>query len=121
MKKIWIACFLIVAFAFAAAAADVAGKWTAQVPGRGGDPVTTNITLQVDGAKLTGTISTPQGETKIEDGKVDGDKISFVTNVNFGGNAVKIIYKGTVSGAEIKFTREREGGQAREFVAKRPS
>ena len=29
---------------------------------------------------------------------------------NFGGNEVKILYKGKVAGDEIKFTREMQGG-----------
>jgi hypothetical protein len=36
---------------------------------------------------------------------------------------VKLIYKGKISGDEIKFTRQREGGegQGAEFTAKRGS
>jgi hypothetical protein len=37
------------------------------------------------------------------------------------GNSIKVIYKGKVSGDEIKFTRMREGGNQppTEFTAKR--
>jgi hypothetical protein len=57
----------------------------------------------------------------ISDGKVNGNKISFNVVMSMGGNEMKMVYKGTVDGEQIKFTREREGGEGRkqEFVAKR--
>jgi hypothetical protein len=41
--------------------------------------------------------------------------------MEFNGNTMKLVYKGTVSGDEIKFSRTRDGGegQAQEFTAKR--
>ena len=104
-----------------AVAADVSGKWTAQVPGRGGQMNESTFTFKVDGDKLTGTVSGRQGEIPISDGKVSGDDISFTTTVSRGGNEFKVNYKGKVSGDEIRFTRVREGGQGQpaEFTAKR--
>ena len=112
---------LCLAFAGVLSAADVDGKWVAQVPGRGGETRETTFTFKADGAKLTGNMATQMGETPISDGKVEGDKLSFTVNVNFGGNEIKLLFKGTVAGGEIKFTRQREGGQgqAQEFTAKR--
>jgi hypothetical protein len=75
--------------------------------------------FKADGAKLTGTVTTQFGETPIENGQVSGDEISFEQNLEFGGNAMKFLYKGKVAGDEIKFTRAREGGEPREFTAKR--
>jgi hypothetical protein len=104
-------------------AADINGKWTAQIPGRDGQTQETTITLKVEGDKLTGSISGRQGDTPIADGKVSGDEISFTVTRERQGATVKQIYKGKVSGDEIKFTRSNEGGQGNrppvEFVAKR--
>jgi hypothetical protein len=101
-------------------AADVAGKWTAQVPGREGQTREATFTFAVDGETLTGTVSAPMGELPISEGTVKGDAIAFATVANFNGNEFKILYKGTVAGDEIKFTRQREGGErVAEFVAKR--
>lgn len=97
------------------AAADLAGKWTGEIPRRGGETATGTFVFKVDGSSVTGTMTTPQGEVKLEDVKFSGDQLSFSTT---GGNA-KILFKGTVSGDSIKMTREREGGQAREFTLKR--
>jgi hypothetical protein len=111
-------------FAIAAYAADVTGKWTAEVPGRGGNMQTNTFVLKQDGAKLTGTVDGGRGgPAEISDGKVDGDNISFVRTVSFGDNTFKMVYKGKVSGAEIKFTRTIEGGPGdappTEFTAKK--
>ena len=110
-------------FVVTAAAADVSGKWTAQVPGRGGETRETTFNFKVDGDKLTGTMSGMQGaEIAIADGKVSGDEISFSTTMSMGGKGdIKMLFKGKVAGSEIKFTREREGGQGRtqEFTAKK--
>src|SRR5215813_954309 len=106
--------FLIVCFAFAALtavwAADVTGKWTAQVPGQNGQTRETTFNLKADGDKLTGTVSGRQGDTPISDGKVSGDDISFTVVRNFQGNDIKLVYKGKVKGDEIAFTVNREGG-----------
>jgi hypothetical protein len=107
-------------FAAAALAADVTGKWTGDMPGRGGDTTPTTFTFKAEGDKLTGSMTGPQGDIAIKDGKVAGDQISFNTTLEFNGNSIKLVYKGTVAGDQIKMTREREGsGQPREFTVKR--
>jgi hypothetical protein len=93
----------------AALAADVTGKWVAQIQGRQGSSETT-FNFKQDGTKLTGTIGTQRGENPISEGKVEGDNISFVQTMSMGGNEMKFVYKGKISGDEIKFTREMEGG-----------
>ncbi len=97
-------CLTLVAIA--AYAADVTGKWTAQVPGRGGQVREVTFNLKAEGDQLTGTVSGPRGDAPISDGKIDGDTISFTQVMNFNGNEMKILYKGKVSGDEIKFTRK---------------
>jgi hypothetical protein len=117
--------FLSVCFVFAALslawAADVDGKWTAQVPGRGGQTRETTFTFKAEGEKLTGTVSGMQGDNPISDGKISGDEISFTVKLNFQGNEITLLYKGKVSGEEIKMTRSRQGGDqpGQEFTAKK--
>jgi hypothetical protein len=102
---------------------DVSGKWTAQVPGRDGQPQETTFTFTVEGDKLTGAVSGRQGDTPIADGKISGDEISFTVTRERQGNVIKQLYKGKVSGDEIKLTRSVEGGQGNrppvEFTAKK--
>lgn len=114
------ACFVLMA-ASLVWAADVTGKWTAQVPGRGGQTRETTFNFKAEGSKLTGTVSGMQGDNPISDGKIEGDNISFTVAVSFNGNEFKFLYKGQVAGDEIKFARTREGGNQppQEFTAKR--
>ena len=109
---------LLTAYVFAA---DVSGKWTADVVGRNGQTQATTFVFKVEGEKLTGTVSGRAGENPISDGTVKGDEIAFSVAVNFNGNDMKLVYKGKVAGEEIKMTRTREGAgvPALEFTAKR--
>ena|SRR5580692_6346719 len=108
--------------AMTASAADVAGKWVGQMPTRNGDTREATFNLKADGDKLTGTMSGPGGDIEIKDGKVSGNDISFKVPLEFNGNSFVLIFKGTISGDQIKFTRGREGAeQTQEFTAKRAS
>ena len=105
-------------FAITAFAADVTGKWTAQVPGRNGNQDVT-FTFSQAGGSLTGTVTNPNGEQQISEGKVDGDNVSFVVSFEARGNTIRQEYKGTVAGSEIKFTRSGGRGNPIEFTAKK--
>jgi hypothetical protein len=115
------AAALVLAGTLVAQAADITGKWTAQVPGREGQMRETNFTFKVEGEKLTGTTTGMGGDVAITDGTIKGDAIAFSVVANMQGNEVKILYKGTITGEEIKFTRQREGSDRppAEFVAKK--
>jgi hypothetical protein len=122
MRKLATLGFLLGLLAFAALAADVSGKWVAQVPGRGGQTRESTFNLKADGENLTGTVSGPRGkEMEIAEGKITGDEISFSQTMEFNGNTMKFLYKGTIAGDTIKFTRTRDGGEGngQEFIAKR--
>lgn len=118
-KRTLILLCLALALAMVCSAADVTGKWTAQVPGREGQTRETTFEFKASGAALTGTMSGRGEPAPIADGKVDGDKISFTVTREFGGNTMKWTFTGTISGDEIKMKREGGQGEPREFVAKR--
>jgi hypothetical protein len=120
-RLIVLAVVLVLAGMTVAWAANVDGKWVAQVPGQGGQTRETTFTFKAEGAKLTGTVSGRQGEVPISDGTIKGDDISFTQTFNAQGNSIKLIYTGKVSGDEIKMTRKRDGGDqpGTEFTAKR--
>jgi len=118
MKRLSFLVLLSLLMIIPAFSADVDGTWTATVSGRRG-PQDYTFTFKADGATLTGTVGTQFGDTDILDGKIDGDKISFVQKLDFGPG-ITINYTGVVSGAEIKMTREVQGrGGPSEFVAKK--
>jgi hypothetical protein len=121
MKTTFVAVFaLLGAFVFTAAAADVTGKYSAEVPGRQGATQTTTFNLKADGSTLSGTVTNPRGDMPIADGKVDGDTISFTTTMKMGDNEMKLTYTGKVKGDSIEFSRTREGAdQSQKFTAKK--
>lgn len=107
---------MVVVSAFAA---DVTGKWKGESEGPNGQKRETTFTFEATGSTLTGTVLGGRGgESKIEDGKIDGDNISFSVTRSMGGNDVKVQYKGTVAGDEIKFT-VTAGERSFDLVAKR--
>ena len=122
-KRMWFVLMMMALCALVAFAADVTGKWTAQVPGRNGTSEWT-FNFKVDGETLTGTVTVPFGggmEQEITEGKVSGDDISFATVFQGPNGEFRMNYKGKVKGDEIEFTREMPGGQfpASNFTAKK--
>ena len=123
MKKrvLFLSACLVLAAISMAWAADLNGKWVAQVPGRNGQTRETTFNFKVEGKTLTGTVSGMQGDNPISDGTVNGDDVSFTVVASFNGNEVKLLYKGKAAGDELKLTRTRQGGDqpGLEFTAKR--
>ncbi len=118
MKTTLLALLAFFCLTFAALAADVDGKWTAEVPGRGGNTMTMTFTFKADGSNLTGTVANQMGENPISNGKIDGDKISFDQTISFNGNERTFKYTGTVKSDSIELTRE--GGRGPQtFTAKK--
>ena len=95
---------LIALLATAALAADVSGKWKAEFKTPDGQTFETNFDFQVSGGSLNGTVSSQMGESKISEGTVNGDEISFVVVRKREDNEFKMNYKGKVSGDEMKLT-----------------
>ena len=85
-------------------AADIDGKWTAQVQGRNGTQTQT-LTLKADGSTLTGSMEGGRGgAVEISNGMIDGNNVSFTVVREFRDNKITQEYKGTLSGSELKLT-----------------
>ena len=64
------------------------------------------FTFKADGGKLSGeTVSDMMGKSLIENGKIDGDKLSFQIKIKFQNQEMLIQYKGSVSGNKIRLVR----------------
>ena len=118
MKKLALAVMFLALASVSALAADFNGKWSGDVTTPRGTQTLT-FDFHVDGAKLTGKVTSPRGDTDITNGKVDGDNISFDTVLNFNGNEFTITYTGKADGDTIKFTRAMGDRGSSDFVAKR--
>jgi hypothetical protein len=95
--------------AASALAADVDGKWSGEIETPGGD-VSQDFTFKASGTKLTGSLAGPEGKaTAIQNGKIEGAKISFTAVVNFNGDTFTVKYTGVVEKARIKLTGDTGG------------
>ena len=111
--------FAVTVPAFAASvldlrAAGIDGKWQAEVPGRDG-PVPVTFNLKAEGQTLTGSISADViGDTEIQEGKVDGEAVSFVQVLARGQRQIRFQYEGKLAGDSLELTRTlvRPGGRA---------
>lgn len=118
MKRI---LFLALMSVIGLVAAEVDGTWKGSTEGPNGK-IERTFVFKAEGTKLTGeTTSSMMGKSTIEDGKIDGDNLSFHITVKFQDNEMKLNYKGKVSGDEIHMTAEMAGGggQSLEWVVKK--
>src|SRR5262245_13152736 len=113
-----------IALPLAILAADVTGTWKSEFDSQIGQQKYT-FTFKHEGTNLTGKANSEVGgqkrETDLKEGKVDGEKISFVEMLNFQGNDLRITYTGKLSAStnEINFTREVGEFAKEEIIAKR--
>jgi len=102
----------------AAPTADINGTWTTAFDSQVGRQTYT-YTISVAGGTLTGHAKSNLGEGDIR-GTVDGDKVTFVENLNYQGQALAITYTGQiVSADEMKFKRDVAGQGGEEFTLAR--
>ena len=101
-------------------AADITGKWTAKFATQVGDQEYTYEFVQ-KGTTLTGTATgSLTGKSQIAEGKVDGDKISFIENATYMDMPLRFEYTGTItSNDEIKLQRKLMDFAAEDLVARR--
>jgi len=103
-----------------ALAADITGTWKASFDTQIG---TQSYTYEfvVKDTTLTGKLQSNMGAAgEIKQGKIEGDKVSFVEVFTFEGNEIQITYTGKItSNDEIKFTRQVADFATEELVAKR--
>jgi hypothetical protein len=113
----FLSIFIFLTLAVAAKAGDISGKWIVTV-----DNVDVEMVFKVDGSILTGTVYNPlSGETKIKEGKIDGDKFSFIVTPKIAGqNDMRILWRGVVEGDVLRLTRVIAGGRTTQVVGMRP-
>ena len=109
MKQIVAMALGLLLLAAPAFAHDADGKWEGMVDTpMGAIPV--GFTFKTDGAMLSGTSLGPDGAgIPIKNGKVDGAKISFSVDLDFGGMAITLNYVGTASPDKIAFSGDFMG------------
>ena len=111
-RRLFVVAAALALFALPLAAqTGVAGKWNASVDTpQGAFALVFEFIVDAAG-KLTGTLQNEFiGSVPIQDGKVNGNDISFKLSIDGGPNgAMNIGYKGTVKGDELSLTSKFEG------------
>jgi hypothetical protein len=119
IRRILAAAAVLAFMPLAALAADISGTWATSFDSQVGVQAYT-YTFVVKGADVTGTFKSANGAGAITEGKLAGDKLTFVENMDYQGQALRIVYTGTVVSAdEIKFSRDVGGQGGESFTAKR--
>lgn len=130
MRKLWTVLLMALCLGAVALAAGIDGKWVAEqkMQGRGGQErtVINTFDLKSSGGTLTGSMSVDFGmgeprTSKIEDGKIDGNSVSFTTTMETPRGSMKSTWSGTLDGDSLKLTSKMEGSDRppREVTAKR--
>ena len=102
--------------AIQADASGISGTWTTSFDSQVGKQTYTYV-FKVEGGKLTGHSKSNFGESDLI-GTADKDKVTFVENLDYQGQALAITYTGqVVSADEIKFKRDVAGQGGEEFTA----
>jgi hypothetical protein len=122
MKRGLVLSALVALLATLLFSADVTGKWKGLFAGGDRDRELT-FDFAAKGETLAGTVSGMLDHPlEIKDGKIQGDAVTFCIQSEYQGQAVKLIYKGQVSGTEIRFrVGNEEGTWGTEILAKKSS
>ena len=92
-----------------ALAADIDGKWKGQIEGADEETV---FQLKAEGSSVTGWMSGPGGQKhSISKGELKADELSLTIASEWQGSPITLLFKGKISGSEIKGTLGTEGGE----------
>ena len=119
-QKYFIVVLLLLITVSGAIAADISGKWAAAIDTMIGQ-MNWSFTFKLDKTKLSGSATYSGKEVALENGKVEGEAISFVENRDMEGlGPTRIEYTGKIISAdEIQFHRKLGEIAEEDFVAKR--
>jgi hypothetical protein len=88
--------------------AEIAGKWSATVKYDWGDTYKETFDFELDGPELSGTAGFLTAPRAIREGKIAGNRITFITKTHSSMNSVEYeethSYKGTIESDGIHFT-----------------
>ena len=113
----------------AAQATGIDGRWTAQPTvvskkASGKQAPTYTLDLKSQDGKLTGTVTIDAGKKvrpqAIENGKVDGDRVTFTTHTRNKKSEATFQWAATLNGDRLTGTRSKDGvKRGQRFIARR--
>ncbi|MEP6728471.1 MAG: glycoside hydrolase [Bacteroidota bacterium] len=110
-RKITTTVALVLSFmvCLAFALSDLNSKWTGSLKTPDGNEIPLSFTFKVDGDKLSGTGTGPNGEIPITDGKVKGADFTF--NLNINGSDITHVCKYYSAGDSVSVNVDFNGGK----------
>ena len=87
---------------------NISGNWELMVEAMG-QKLSISLNLTQNGEKIFGKLESPMVEGSVEEGKVNGNKLSASAKAEFQGRKVELKIKGTVDGESIKGTMSTAG------------
>src|SRR5687767_9312715 len=110
MRNYFVPVLVLLASAFAIAAADVTGTWKGTLTPENRDPGSALVILKQTGDMVTGTGGQDEGDRhEITNGKVAGDKVTFEIQQQEGTMRFVLTLDGDTLTGQV--TRERNGQQ----------
>jgi hypothetical protein len=99
---------------------DVSGNWLAEVSGPGGATYPITLELRVAGDRLLGAVTYPTGSGQIEEGRVEGTRVTFETRhvPQFETEPATIRFTGELVNDELRLTMQSHAGLT-DLVARR--
>ena len=80
---------------------DVAGKWYLTFDSAMG-PMNWVAVLEQEGDTFSGTCDIGMGQYPVTEGRIEGQKISFIVELDMPGHEMLLSFEGTVDGDEAK-------------------
>jgi len=119
LRKFVVIATMALSFGALVLAADIDGKWTAEVAGRGGNTTTQTLTLKATGDKLTGNLEGGRGgPVEISDGTIMGSNVAFkIVREGRDGQKFEQTYKGTLAGDDLKLAMDNGRGRGPQEIA----
>src|SRR5262245_20554234 len=106
---------LVLSLVYTASAANINGKWKGKIEFNG-ESIDLVYDLKADGNKLVGNVTGPAGTLDLEEGKVDGDKISF--QISFGDFHIK--HDGKLVDGKFEITSHLDQGDQKYTITRGP-
>jgi hypothetical protein len=106
---------LVLSLVYIATAANINGKWKGKIEFNG-ESIDLVYDLKAEGNKLTGNVTGPAGTLDLEEGKVDGDKISF--QISFGDFHIK--HDGKLVDGKFEITSHLDQGDQKYTITRGP-
>ena len=96
------------------ASSKITGRWVGVVDVGDGNRLQFSFNFREKDGQLSGTATFPIGEGKIEDGKINADRLSFATrhSAPLTGNPLVTRFTGTLSDRGLKLIMLSEGGES---------